>query len=156
MTYPPTAIICFERPDSDEARSLIQQLDEDLLRRYPAQAIHGLHPHHVTDPDLTFLIARLGSRAVGCGAIRDLEPGVGEVKRMFVQPEVRGRGIARQILVALESKARELGYSALRLETGTRQPEGIGLYKAVGYCEIPCFSEYADNPFSVCFEKRLV
>jgi putative acetyltransferase len=84
-----------------------------------------------------------------------LEPGVGEVKRMFVLPEFRGRGIARHILMALESTAQERGYSTLRLETGTRQPEAIGLHKAAGYGEITCFGEYADDLFSVCFEKQL-
>jgi ribosomal protein S18 acetylase RimI-like enzyme len=74
---------------------------------------------------------------------------------MFVLPEFRGRGIARHILMALESTAQERGYSTLRLETGTRQPEVIGLYKSAGYGEIPCFGEYAGDLFSVCFEKRL-
>ena len=57
--------------------------------------------------------------------------------------------------MALESAAREHGYSTLRLETGTRQPEAIGLYRSAGYGEIPCFGAYADDQFSVCFEKRL-
>ena len=57
--------------------------------------------------------------------------------------------------MALESAAREHGYLTLRLETGTRQPEAIGLYRSAGYGEIPCFGEYADDQFSVCFEKRL-
>jgi hypothetical protein len=63
--------------------------------------------------------------------------------------------VQRQILVALESSARERGYSTLQLETGTRQPEAIKLYRSAGYCEIPCFGDYADGQFSVCFEKRL-
>jgi len=148
-------VIRFDRPDSDDGRRLIQHLDEDLLQRYPAIAIHGLHSQDVTDPNLIFLVASVDSQAVGCGALRNLEPGVGEVKRMFVLPEFRGRGIARQILMALESVAREQGYSARRLETGTRQPEAIGLYRSAGYGEIPCFGEYADDQFSVCFERRL-
>src|SRR5262249_55727197 len=93
--------------------------------------------------------------AVGCGAVRPLEPGVGEVKRMFVLPEARGRGIARQILRSLEAAAGSLGFRVLRLETGQRQPEAIRLYQTAGYAEIPRFGEYADDPFSVCFEKRL-
>ena len=149
MYYPPGIVIRFDRPDSEVARRLIQQLDEDLLRRYSAQAVHGLHPHDIADPHLTFLVASTDGKAAGCGALRYLEPGVGEVKRMFVLPEFRGRGIARQLLSALESTARERGYSTLRLETGTRRPEAIGLYKSVGYSEIPCFGEYVDNPFSV-------
>jgi GNAT superfamily N-acetyltransferase len=147
-------VIRFDRPDSDDGRHLIQQLDEDLRQRYPAITIHGLYPQDIADPSLTFLVASIDGQVVGCGALRYLEPGVGEVKRMFVLPEFRGRGIARHILSALESTARERGYSTLRLETGTRQPEAIGLYRSAGYSEIPCFGEYADDLFSVCFEKR--
>src|SRR5262245_9847152 len=151
----PGVVIRSARPDSDEARHLIQQLDEDLHQRYHAVEIHGLRPQDITDPHLTFLVASIDGHAAGCGAVRPLEPGVGEVKRMFVRPEFRGRGIARQILLALESAAQARGYSTLRLETGTRQPEAIGLYRSTGYVEIPCFGEYASDAFSVCFAKRL-
>jgi putative acetyltransferase len=150
-------MISFERPDCAEAQYLIRQLDEELLRRYPSlETTHGLHPQDLTDPDFTFLIARVDGRAVGCGALRVLELGVGEVKRMFVLPEFRGRGIARQILLALESRALKLGYRFVRLETGMEQPEAIGLYKSAGYRPIEAFGEYAGNSFSVCFEKRLL
>src|SRR5262245_46465685 len=121
-----SVVICLEPSDSEDARSLIRRLDEDLLRRYPAlEKTHGLHPQDVTDPNFTFLIARIADKAVGCGAIRSLEPGAVEVKRMFVLPEFRGRGIARRILKALESRARELGRMLVRLETGFGQPEAI-------------------------------
>jgi putative acetyltransferase len=117
--------------------------------------IHGLRREDVADPQLTFLVARIDGHAAGCGALRPLEPGVGEVKRMFVRPAFRGRGVARQVLAALEAAARARGYSMLRLETATRQPEAIGLYRSAGYVEIPCFGADAGNRFSVCFEKRL-
>jgi putative acetyltransferase len=105
MDYLQGIVIRFDRPDSDDGRRLIECLDADLLQRYPAIAIHGLHPQDVADPNLTFLVASVDGQAVGCGALRYLEPGVGEVKRMFVLPEFRGRGIARHILMALESTA---------------------------------------------------
>jgi putative acetyltransferase len=150
-------MICLERADTKDAQPLMKQLDDDLMQRYPAlQATHDLRAQDVTDPNFTFLVARTGGGAVGCGALRVLEPGVGEVKRMFVVPEFRGRGIARCILEALESRARELGYAVVRLETGLGQLEVIGLYKSAGYREIAGFGEHADNPFSVCFEKRLL
>jgi putative acetyltransferase len=146
--------ICFELPSSHDAQSLIRHLDEDLLRRYPAlQQTHGLHPQDVID--FTFVIARIDRSAVGCGALRRIEPGICEVKRMFVLPDFRRRGIARRILEALESRARELRYTSVLLETGIGQPEAIGLYKSAGYHEIAGFGEYAGSPFSVCFEKRL-
>jgi putative acetyltransferase len=156
MTLRRPAVLAFERPDSAEAQNLIRQLDEELLRRYPAlDDVHGLHPHDLSDPDFAFVIARANGSAVGCGALRRLENGVGELKRMFVVPEFRGRGIARQILEALESRARHLGYTFVRLETGTAQPEAIALYKSAGYSEIAGFGKYAGNRFSVCFEKQV-
>jgi GNAT superfamily N-acetyltransferase len=155
VNHPSEILIRLDRPDSIDGHRLIQELDQDLLERYPDQTIHGLRPQDVADPKLSFLVASIDGMAVGCGALRSLAPGVGEIKRMFVRPEFRGRGIARYLLAALESTARQCGYSTLRLETGTRQPEAIRLYKAAGYCEIPCFGEYVGNSFSICFEKRL-
>jgi len=141
--------------DSEEALVLIHALDQDLRSRYPGIALHGLHPEDVRDRRLTFLIAYADGRAIGCGAARELEPSIGEVKRMFVQPEWRRQGVARQILAALESQARKCGYLALRLETASGQPEAIRLYRAAGYVDIPPFGEYVGNPASMCFEKRL-
>ena len=143
------------RPDSAEGLVLIRALDADLRRRYPNSAINGLHPQDLEDPRLIFVVARVEGRAVGCGAVREHERGVGEVKRMFVLPDVRGRGIARQLLASLEVIARARGYSVLRLETGSRQPEAIGLYESAGYRKITPFGEYIGNALSVCFEKEL-
>lgn len=74
---------------------------------------------------------------------------------MFVQPAWRRRGVARQLLAALEAQARSLGYARLRLETALGQPEAIGLYRSAGYVDIPPLGKYIGNPVSVCFEKRL-
>lgn len=142
-------------PDSEDAVRLIRALDDDLRGRYPGIALHGLRPEDVRDHRLAFLVARADGEAIGCGAVRELEPGVGEVKRMFVQPAWRRRGVARQLLAALEVQARKLGYVALRLETALGQPEAIGLYRSAGYVDIPPFGEYIGNAASVCFEKRL-
>jgi GNAT superfamily N-acetyltransferase len=131
-------------------------LDADLLLRYPRQWIHGLHPEDVEGEELVFLVARQGDDIAGCGALRPLEKGVAEIKRMFVRPPFRRRGISKQILAALESIAREKGYETLRLETGTIQPEALGLYASAGYTKIPAYGEYIGNPYSVCFEKKLI
>ena len=146
-------VIAAESPRCDDAAVLIAELDRDLLARYPQASVHGIDPAAVEASGF-FLIARLAGRAVGCGALRPLAPGVGEVKRMFVRPEARRRGIARRVLDRLEQMARERGIAALRLETGTRQPEAIALYEAAGYRRIPCFGEYAEDPFSLCYEKH--
>jgi putative acetyltransferase len=152
----PTVMLCFESPNNGDAQRLIRQLDEDLIRRYPAlPAPHGLLSQDLVDPSFTFVIARIDGIAVGCGALRRLRPDMGEIKRMFVVPEFRGRGIARRILEALESRARELRYVSVCLETGCGQPEAIGLYKSAGYYPIAAFGEYVGDPFSVCFQKRM-
>ena len=144
-----------EPPDSESARALIDELDADLLARYPGQWIHGLHPEDVLDPDFIFVVARLDGDAVACGALRKLDSDVAEVKRMFVKGAFRRKGYSRQLLIFLESTARTSGYRILKLETGTKQPESISLYQSAGYNQIPCYGEYVGNPFSVCFEKQL-
>ena len=94
-------------------------------------------------------------RALGCGALRSLGAPVAEIKRMFVRPEARGRGVGVAILHELEQAARERGFRVLRLETGPLQPEAIGLYARAGYREIPCFGAYEGPSASRCFERRI-
>ncbi|HEY8634935.1 MAG TPA: GNAT family N-acetyltransferase [Candidatus Dormibacteraeota bacterium] len=103
----------------------------------------------------TFVIARLHGLAVGCGAVRRVDEETVEVKRMYVDPEVRGRGVAKEILKRLEADARAMGASRLVLETGVYQEEAIGLYRLVGFNVIDCFGEYTGVPTSVCFEKAI-
>jgi len=74
---------------------------------------------------------------------------------MYVAPEARRFGVARRVLEALESRGRELGYSALRLGSGLRQPEALALYESSGYSPIPLFGEYEGADVCVCFEKSL-
>jgi putative acetyltransferase len=102
-----------------------------------------------------FVVARQDRRPVGCGAIRQFAPGVAEIKRIFVEPETRQRGIGRKILAALEMIGRDFGYHALQLETGLRQPAAIRLYETAGYQRIPAYGRYCDDPLSVCFGKVL-
>lgn len=74
---------------------------------------------------------------------------------MYVRPDKRGKGISRRILLTLEALARDYDYTMLRLETGLRQPQAMGLYESEGYHCIPCFGDYALDPLSVCYEKVL-
>ena len=138
-----------EDPDSPDALELIRELDEELLTRYPATSVHVMEPSEAD----TFVIARIDGHAVGCGALRNTSERTGEIKRMFVRPDHRGRGIARKILKMLELAALEIGYIRIRLETGDRQPESIGLYESADYYPIPRFGEYTNDPHSRCFEK---
>lgn len=105
--------------------------------------------------DARYLVGVLGGRVVACGAVQFLDTETAEVKRMYVRPAYRGRGLARQLLVALEELALAAGRTVLRLETGSYLPQALRLYASSGYAEIPRYGEYADNPYSVCFEKRL-
>jgi putative acetyltransferase len=91
---------------------------------------------------------------VGCGALV-LNDGWGELKRMFVRPSVRGRGIAQRILALLEAAARERGFAVMRLETGVSQPEALRLYERAGYVRRGPFGDYGPDPLSVFMEKRL-
>ncbi len=93
---------------------------------------------------------------MGCGAIREYQPDRTEVKRMFVVPEGRGRGVAKKILNELENWAAELGYRGCILETGKRQPEAIALYKKSGYRIIENYGPYAGIENSLCFEKQFL
>ncbi len=102
-----------------------------------------------------FLVGRLGDQPVACGAYRPMGPDVAEIKRMYVDPDYRGRGLGHRILQELEKRARRDGYSRARLETGLLQPEAIRLYERAGYHRIDCYGIYVGNPRSVCFEKIL-
>ncbi len=152
--------IVVERRDIRDpvAGELIGELNAELTELYPEPgATHfRLDPDEVAEGQGAFLVAFRAGRPVGCGAVRRIEPGTGEIKRMYVRREERGRGISRVILAALEDQARALGLSRVVLETGTRQHEAIGLYERTGYTRIPPWGEYVDSSAtSVCFAKEL-
>jgi len=142
------------------AQRLITALNAELTERYPEDGATFFHlaPDEVADGRGAFFIAYLEGEPVGCGAVRRIEPDVAEIKRMYVVPAARGRGVGRHILDALETEARKLGARRLVLETGPRQPEAIALYRSAGFVEIPLFGEYLDSPFpelSLCMAKDL-
>lgn len=95
------------------------------------------------------------SKAVGCGAIKTYDTTSVEVKRMYVLDSQRGKGLATQVLLHLETWAKELGNKRCILETGIRQPEAIALYEKNGYVKIPNYGQYIGVENSVCFEKLL-
>ncbi|MEU5941492.1 GNAT family N-acetyltransferase [Micromonospora sp. NPDC047548] len=109
----------------------------------------------VTHDDIRYLAVVVNGRAVACGGIQSLDAATGELKRMYVRPACRGRGIARQLLTALEELAFQRGHSVVCLETAVYLPAAVGLYTSCGYEPIPVYGEYVDNPYSVCFAKRL-
>lgn len=93
--------------------------------------------------------------AVGCGAFREKENDTVEIKRMFVNPDYRKRGIAAAVLKELENWAAELNYTYTILETGKKQPEAISLYQKSGYTIIPNYPPYEEMDNSVCMKKTL-
>jgi putative acetyltransferase len=149
--------IAAEPFDSADARSLIAALDEHLSSRYSPNERFGpnLKPEQVAPGLGTFVVARTDGQAVGCGALRRLDETTAEVKRMYVKPEVRGHGVAKEILDRLEDVARQLGVHRLVLETGVYQAEAIALYRRAGFHPIRCWGEYAETLTSVCFEKLI-
>lgn len=101
------------------------------------------------------VVAYLQEVPVGCGGLKLHDADTAEVKRMYVMPALRGQGIGRGILNALQAWARELGCSRSVLETGKRQQEAVALYASSGYSVIPNYGQYVGVENSVCFEKIL-
>jgi GNAT superfamily N-acetyltransferase len=112
-------------------------------------------PAYFEPPDGTFLVVFVDGEPAGCGGVGRLDGTTGELRRMYVVPEHRGRGLGRLILAALEDAARRLGYAVMRLETGNEAPEAIGLYTSHGYEPVPCWGPFATDPKSRCFERAL-
>ena len=142
-------------PHGDEGRALIAAAVAELAERYEGAQDPAVDLADLVPPRGAFVVARLDGQAVGCGGLRSLGPAVGEIKRMFVAPTVRRQGVGRALLTGLEDAARDLGWTALRLETGLRQPEAIALYQDTGYERIPDYGHWAGEPLTVCFEKPL-
>jgi ribosomal protein S18 acetylase RimI-like enzyme len=142
---------------ADVAGGLIAALNAELAQMYPEEgACHfRLDAGEVEEGRGAFLVARVGGQPGGCGAVRRIADGAGEIKRMYVAPGFRGRGIGARLLAALEGEARRLRLGRLVLETGTRQIAALGLYRDAGYVEIPPFGEYVGSPLSLCMEKHL-
>ena len=149
--------IAAEPFDSHDARRLVAALDAGLSDLYPPEQRFGpnLKAEHLADGRGIFLVAREGDRAVGCGAIRLLDPTTAEAKRMYVEPDHRGKGVGWALLAGLETAAWQLGVQRLVLETGVHQVAAICLYRRAGFTQIDCWGEYASSPASICFEKNL-
>lgn len=140
--------------------------DPDAVRLREAQrteldARYGTDDHEpgevpTADTVPVFLVARdADGTAIGCGGLRLLEPGSGEIKRMYVAPSSRGTGVATALLRALEDHARRLGLSRLLLETGTGQPDAIRFYQREGYEPIEAYGPYVGEAISRCFARDL-
>lgn len=151
-TYAPA--ITAVAADDPRILRLIRDLDADLTARYPDEpCTGGAHIH----PDIRFLLAEVDGRPVGCCAVQPFPTPdtAAELKRMYVAPEARGRGVAARLLTEAERTAAALGHTAMRLETAVHQPEAIALYTRAGYLPIPNYPPYQHKSLSRCYAKPL-
>jgi putative acetyltransferase len=130
---------------NDDVRALVAELEEALAAEYPPEQRHGLSLEAIFQPHIRFYVASLAGEAVACGGVA-LYPDFAEVKRMFVRPAARGRGIARGILDTLVLEARRAGHVRLLLETGPAQHEALRLYRRYGFSDCAAFGPYAQMP----------
>ena len=143
---------------SETAKALADALEAELLATYNGEpGSGGLPAASIFEPENggAFRVGRIDGEAVACGGVARYDDVTGEIRRMYVLPAARGRGLSRRVLEALEAEARALGYSLVRLETGSLQAAAVGLYASAGFGPIPRYGPFANDPKSVCFEKRL-
>ena len=147
--------IALENPNQPDIIQLIEDLDAYQKPLYPAESHHGIDMDALSQSNVLFAVIRNDDgSAIGCGAVV-LEPEYGELKRMFIRPEHRGRGLSKRLLAFLEEQARAKGCEVFTLETGIYQPEALGLYERSGYKRCAPFGNYKPDPMSVFMMKTL-
>jgi GNAT superfamily N-acetyltransferase len=144
-----------ERPDTADATALIIELEATLEPLYPQESRHGFSIERLIAEGVPFFVLRADGTAAGCGGMKLFGTAYGEIKRMYVRPQFRGRGFAKLMLDCLSDYALAQGVTLLRLETGIHQHEAIGLYERMGFHLIPSFGDYKDDPLSLFYEKSL-
>jgi putative acetyltransferase len=145
-----------EAYDSADVSALVQAQEAEVRERGDAGDLSPPRESSIFEPpDGAFIVMRDGGRAIGCGGLCRFDVTRAELKRMYVAPEVRGRGLGRVLLRRIEEEAKALGYDRLVLETITLMSEAMRLYESEGYAAIPAYGPYAQNPTSRCFEKSL-
>ncbi|TFV63579.1 UNVERIFIED_ORG: N-acetyltransferase [Bacillus sp. AZ43] len=143
--------------DDAVVQRLAAEQQAEIRARYGGKEEPGTHPS-AADVSVVLVACDDDGSPLGCGALRALGDGVAEVKRMYVVPSARGRGVSRAVLRGLEDAARDRGWTTLRLETGPLQPEAVGLYTSAGYRPIAAFGAYVGDPDaldSLFFERDL-
>jgi GNAT superfamily N-acetyltransferase len=143
-------------PAEPPASELLAEMTAELNEVYETTSrldLPAVAPGDLRPPDGLYLVGWDDGQAVAGGGLRRLGDGVAEIKRMYVRPSARSRGLAGALLAALEDSAAVLGYRWVRLDTGPRQVHAMQLYRRSGYVEI---EHYNDNPFA-CYwaEKEL-
>lgn len=147
--------ITLERPDTDAAIELVEELETILSQLYPSESRHGYSVEKLIREGVAFYVIRVDGRPAGCGGVQLFGSEFGELKRMYVRPKYRGQGLAKQLLNQLTAHCLEHGVNLLRLETGIHQIEAIGLYESMGFKSIGPFGDYRVDPNSRFFEKPI-
>jgi putative acetyltransferase len=144
-------------PDDPEVQSMIAASDAYYVDLYPAESNHLESIDDLKQPNVILIGGRLDGKLVASGAAKLMQDDgmYAEIKRLFVSDLYRGRGLSREIMQYLETELAARGVTLLRLETGTKQPEALGLYRRLGYVERGPFGTYRPDPLSVFMEKRL-
>jgi GNAT superfamily N-acetyltransferase len=149
-------MINITRTNSDDPDfiKLVKLLDADLAKRDGKD--HSFYAQFNQIDSIKYVaVAYENEEPIGCGAIKEYESDTVEIKRMYVSPESRDKGIATKILSELENWAAELSFAKCILETGKKQPEAVRLYEKNGYKLIPNYGQYAGVENSLCFEKNI-
>lgn len=152
---PADLTIAAESPLQDEVRTLIAALNAYLLSLTPPEHCSHMTVEQMARPDTTVFIAREGGKAVGCGALRRHDGGIGEVKRMYTVPECQGKGVGGRILEAVLAQARQEGLNRMVLETGDRHPAAWRVYERAGFKRCGPVLDYPDSSWSVFYELEL-
>lgn len=140
-----------DHPDFIE---LVKLLDADLAERDGKD--HSFYAQFNKIDHIKYVVmAYENENPLGCGAIKEYEPDTMEIKRMYVAPESRDKGVATKILSELENWAAELSFAKCILETGKKQPEAVRLYEKNGYELIPNYGQYTGVENSLCYEKHI-
>ena len=161
MGTPESTHILRKHPTTKEAALLIAELDAYLGPLYPTESNHGYSIDKLVEHQVEFYVLYYEGRPAGCAGVQFFSAGrgadcdYGELKRMYVRDEFRGRGLGRKLLDHVEALALSRGMVTVRLETGIYQPEAVALYEKCGYYRIPLFGDYWDDPVGLCYEKRL-
>ena len=134
---------------------LVEQLDQELWSRYGEEEA-AYAPLNKIENNSTVVLAYFNQQPVGCGCFKTHDVLTAELKRMFVKPEHRGKGVGPAIINELEAWARQLSFSRIVLETGIKQPDAIALYKKSGYVIIPSYPPYDNMETSICMSKSLI
>ena len=142
------------RSDESPGRELLWELNDLLNAQYPGRAVRPgsvTAPEEMMPPEGIFLVGYEDKRPIAIGGLRRLQAGICEIKRMYVVPDARSRGVGRALLTALEQAGRQLGYKRARLDAGAEQKHSRALFEKTGYLQIP---KYNNNHIAVYFAEK--